>query len=214
MTIRAIETLYKGYRFRSRSEARFAVLLDALGVPWEYEKQGYSLPSGPYLPDFWVPLRHERYPGAGYWVEIKPLRPTEGEMDLFLELVTYTGHNGCFLYGEVGDFRALWGHCLRTPRALRQTLAEPRIPHYILAECRAPFPVRASIRSLTEVKAPCPSLGAVLTEGPEPRDILDLVVEVSRLSNACAGPLGDLRAAMRAARSARFEHGETPRVGA
>lgn len=45
MTIKAIETSYKGYRFRSRLEARWAVFFDALGIEWEYEKEGYELPN-------------------------------------------------------------------------------------------------------------------------------------------------------------------------
>lgn len=53
--IKPIETLYKGYRFRSRLEARWAVFFDALGVKWEYEPEGFELPSGKrYLPDFKV----------------------------------------------------------------------------------------------------------------------------------------------------------------
>lgn len=53
--IKPIETQYKGYRFRSRLEARWAVFLDALKIRWEYEKEGYQLESGWYLPDFWLP---------------------------------------------------------------------------------------------------------------------------------------------------------------
>ncbi len=54
--IKAIETQYKGYRFRSRLEARWAVFFDALGIEWEYEKEGYDLgEAGWYLPDFWLP---------------------------------------------------------------------------------------------------------------------------------------------------------------
>jgi len=54
--IKAIETRYKGYRFRSRLEARWAVFFDALGVEWEYEKEGYDLgEAGMYLPSFWLP---------------------------------------------------------------------------------------------------------------------------------------------------------------
>lgn len=56
MDIKPIETRYKGYRFRSRLEARWAVFFDALGVKWEYEKEGYDLgDAGWYLPDFWLP---------------------------------------------------------------------------------------------------------------------------------------------------------------
>jgi hypothetical protein len=53
--IKAIETRYKGYRFRSRLEARWAVFFDAMGWQWEYEEQGYDLGGGVYyLPDFKV----------------------------------------------------------------------------------------------------------------------------------------------------------------
>jgi hypothetical protein len=72
--IRAIETRYKGYRFRSRLEARWAVFFDAVGLRFEYEKEGFHLPSGRlYLPDFWLP-------SLGCWAEIKPTPdPWEGQ---------------------------------------------------------------------------------------------------------------------------------------
>jgi hypothetical protein len=51
--ITPIETVYKGFRFRSRLEARWAVFFDAMGLKYEYELEGYRLPSGVgYLPDF------------------------------------------------------------------------------------------------------------------------------------------------------------------
>ncbi len=54
-SIKPIETIYNGYRFRSRLEARWAVFFDALGVKYEYEPEGFLLPSGKmYLPDFRV----------------------------------------------------------------------------------------------------------------------------------------------------------------
>jgi hypothetical protein len=53
--IKPIETIYNGYRFRSRLEARWAVFFDALGVEYEYEPEGFELPNGGrYLPDFRV----------------------------------------------------------------------------------------------------------------------------------------------------------------
>jgi hypothetical protein len=55
VTIRPIETRYAGHRFRSRLEARWAVLLDRLNIRWLYEHQGFETPLGPYLPDFWLP---------------------------------------------------------------------------------------------------------------------------------------------------------------
>jgi hypothetical protein len=54
--IKAIETRYKGYRFRSRMEARWAVFFDTLKIRYEYEMEGFDLGNGEkYLPDFWFP---------------------------------------------------------------------------------------------------------------------------------------------------------------
>lgn len=65
--LKAIETRYKGYRFRSRLEARWAVFFDAIKIKWEYEVEGYKLPSGWYLPDFWLPKLK-----GGCFAEVKP----------------------------------------------------------------------------------------------------------------------------------------------
>lgn len=64
MTIGAIQTEYKGYLFRSRLEARWAVFFDALGIEWKYETEGYEIDGKRYLPDFWLPA-------ADAWVEVK-----------------------------------------------------------------------------------------------------------------------------------------------
>lgn len=76
MTIQAIETHYAGHRFRSRLEARWAVFMNHLGVPWEYEPQGYVVNSTPYLPDFLV------YPNTdgAFWLEIKGVFPGDDEL--------------------------------------------------------------------------------------------------------------------------------------
>lgn len=67
MDIKPIETVYNGYRFRSRLEARWAVFFDAVGIRFEYEPEGFELSNGrKYLPDFWLP-------DFGIYVEIKPL---------------------------------------------------------------------------------------------------------------------------------------------
>lgn len=51
-----INTIYKGYSFRSRLEARWGVFLDALEIQWRYEDEGYDCGSaGWYLPDFFLP---------------------------------------------------------------------------------------------------------------------------------------------------------------
>ena len=60
-------TYYRGITFRSRLEARWAIILDELGIDWEYEPeaividQTYHFPDTynpeifSYLPDFWLP---------------------------------------------------------------------------------------------------------------------------------------------------------------
>lgn len=54
--IKPIETYYNGYRFRSRAEARWAVLLDTLKCKYIYEPEGFKLSDGTlYLPDFYLP---------------------------------------------------------------------------------------------------------------------------------------------------------------
>jgi len=64
-TLRPIETRYAGCRFRSRLEARWAVFFDHMGIPWNYEPQGYVLADGRrYLPDFYLPE-------PATWVEVK-----------------------------------------------------------------------------------------------------------------------------------------------
>jgi len=65
--MKAIETKYKGYRFRSRLEARWAVFFDALGIDWEYEPEGYDLgEAGWYLPDFSIKIN-----GYKIYLEVK-----------------------------------------------------------------------------------------------------------------------------------------------
>ena len=54
--IKPIETQYAGRKFRSRLEARWAAYFDGLGITWDYEPEGFVLPSGEcYLPDFYFP---------------------------------------------------------------------------------------------------------------------------------------------------------------
>lgn len=63
---KVIPTKYKGYTFRSRLEARWAVYFDLIGITWDYEPEGYVLRNGVwYLPDFYL---HQ----LDTFVEIKP----------------------------------------------------------------------------------------------------------------------------------------------
>lgn len=60
--MKGIPTVYAGTRFRSRLEARWAYMFDALGWQWEYEP--FDLPG--WIPDFIV------MGGREFLVEIKP----------------------------------------------------------------------------------------------------------------------------------------------
>lgn len=123
-------TTYKDVEFRSRLEARYAVLFDELGIEWHYEPEGVQLPplnvfgkdwpSVWYLPDFWLPkvpqssrdLEPEstgpRWKSAGgqvgVWLEIKPNTPIEPEERLALGLQAETGQRVILAHGIPG-----WG---------------------------------------------------------------------------------------------------------
>jgi hypothetical protein len=65
--IKALPTYYRGGVFKSRLEARWAYYFDLIGAKWQYEPDGFTLPSGNYCPDFLV--------GNSTYVEIKPFNP-------------------------------------------------------------------------------------------------------------------------------------------
>lgn len=93
MNIKAIETSYNGYLFRSRLEARWAVFFDSLGVAWEYEKEGYELSTGKrYLPDFWLP-------DENIWVEVKGKMPDDEYLKM---LETFSSASGQALLLVIG----------------------------------------------------------------------------------------------------------------
>lgn len=81
--IKAIETVYNGYKFRSRLEARWAVFFDAAGIEYEYEPEGFELEDGTkYLPDFYLPE-------YDWYVEIKP--PRKGAVDDIIRASKFVG---------------------------------------------------------------------------------------------------------------------------
>lgn len=94
MTIPAIETFYRGFRFRSRLEARWAVVFHKLGIRWDYEPQGYQLGKVSYLPDFW--LRD-----LDVFVEVKGELDTAGA-DKFLRLA-HAHRKGVMLVEDIPD---------------------------------------------------------------------------------------------------------------
>ncbi len=119
--IRAIETEYRGYRFRSRLEARWAVFMDTVGVQYRYEPEGFDLGGVWYLPDFWLP-------DLKTFLEIKPTEleqhdPAHAKAE---GLATGSGfrvimlcgepwpeqYEG-FYFGDYWDYDYQWCQCVR-----------------------------------------------------------------------------------------------------
>lgn len=104
-TIKPIETVYNGYRFRSRLEARWAVFFDTLKVNYEYEPEGFELPSGNYyLPDFRIKCYGGR---GGNWAADKWDPPCWGcihRISGLPECTIQTYSNWCDLYDHVNGY--------------------------------------------------------------------------------------------------------------
>lgn len=165
---KAIETEYKGYRFRSRLEARWAVFFDTLGVKWEYEKEGYSLDGGTvrYLPDFWLPQ-------VSLWAEVKGQEFTPKEQEKCRLLALETGCP-CLMLPGMPDFRAYDAYSVHPETNDDTILMDYQIGTQYLDEGRF--------------------YGFV--GEPLKREQFD----------------DGYHTAIRAARQARFEHGETPKI--
>lgn len=116
--IKAIETRYAGCRFRSRLEARWAVFLDHATVDvWEYEPEGFQLPSGMYLPDFrltpeqtetpdfiqklMISALGQKNPLNTSWLEVKGQKANTRERQLARELSEQARNVVCLLEGDV-----------------------------------------------------------------------------------------------------------------
>lgn len=178
--IQAIQTSYKGYRFRSRLEARWAVFFDAMGLDWRYEHQGYSLPHAApngYLPDFQIFSRKDV--GLSYFVEIKPIAGLDVNTEALNKCIALSVHTGgqtvLFLAGDIGqDAMKLWINC----------------------DAQGPLVVPFAYMD-------CQKTGRLVLQ-PECLDLC-FHCEECRPVNAKRATQG-----YAAARAARFEHGETP----
>lgn len=105
--MKAIETVYNGYRFRSRLEARWAVFFHALGIEYRYEPEGFDLKTEKieldgtryllhgswYLPDFWLPKQR-------CWFEVKGECPTKEE---YTKARLLAHQSGKYVYIAVGE---------------------------------------------------------------------------------------------------------------
>jgi hypothetical protein len=185
MAIKAIETIYNGYRFRSRLEARWAVFFDVLKIEYRYEPEGYDLPMvGYYLPDFYVPSWET-------WFEIKGSEPTETERQKCLQLALVKGQDVILLQGDVWPdhgitwFEAdsgvsIWGSSLGSFGSCRKCDQEI----WLVSD------EQGYAHCLTPLEQQCE------------HDRYPLSGEWSSM----------IFQAYQTARQARFEHGETPRI--
>lgn len=93
--IKAIQTFFDGYRFRSRLEARWAVFFKTLNIRYTYESEGYDLGGVWYLPDFYLP-------DYDYWIEVKPVEINRGSRD-WAKVRSLAGYLGKIVYVAIGD---------------------------------------------------------------------------------------------------------------
>lgn len=194
--IKAIETLYKGYRMRSRLEARWAVFFDALGVQWEYEKEGYDLgEDGWYLPDFWLP-------NFEWWIEIKPSSPSVKEISRIQTLAERTGFIALLVNGSC------W------PQEYDIDIATPQMSNLMVSW--KGYGAERWQWALCDNKANEANL-VVVEQANGGRNALRYIGGVGSYTEQFYWPWGEYQSQCRlmqayiAARSARFEHGESPR---
>lgn len=169
--LKPIQTFYKGYRFRSRLEARWAVFFDALAIEWKYEPEGFQLaPDVRYLPDFWLPQ-------VRMWAEVKGANFSQEEKRKCQLLANQSGRPCLILNGDP-DGRNFWACMPYSPNQENEPGWEDFVIDGGYLEERRFYQCTGE-------------------EYPEQTD------------NAWGD---DVAAAISAARQARFEFGETPRL--
>ncbi len=96
----AVETYYAGCRFRSRLEARWAVIFDVWDLKWDYEPERYRLGKSSYLPDFKVYGLCTR--GDYVWFEVKGAKPADSYWDMIAAFAHEDPGNAIYVnFGEI-----------------------------------------------------------------------------------------------------------------
>ena len=98
--LEAKECFFNGYPMRSLAERSWALMLDRLGVRFQYEPAVFRTERhGGYLPDFYIPA-------ADAFFEVKGLHPTQVEIEKAEDLMRSTGKLVVFGYAKacVGVF--------------------------------------------------------------------------------------------------------------
>ncbi|MBD0333040.1 MAG: hypothetical protein ICV66_10315 [Chitinophagaceae bacterium] len=107
--ITPIETIYKGRRFRSRLEARWAIFFDAIDIGWEYETEGFQIGNTKYLTDF--KLLSFGSTKVDLFVEIKSRKPSIEEIKKCYDVSVGTNTDLLLICGMPGlpEFSTLGG---------------------------------------------------------------------------------------------------------
>lgn len=188
-----VQTSYAGCRFRSRLEARWAVFFDHLGIEWQYEPERYMVGPAParrtYLPDFYLPDK-------AVWVEVKGHPEALDPMLMHAAADPQYGlpaspYGAAREYGLVEPRIALLGQVPRLAGAHGVVVV---VAGEVLATQRGVFTCRAGNHQLTLVGTPG-------DDDPDGRMLDSVPFGLT--------PCDHVRAAYAAARSARFEHGES-----
>ena len=216
MSLHAIETHYKGYRFRSRLEARWAVFLDALAITWAYEHEGYNLDGVWYLPDFWLPAQE-------CWLEVKGKEATEDECERAGRLAVASKKSVHILWGDIGEPDG--ETCGIQTFAFDERITPDRVErwphldwHSLSRFCVCPICGKAGITTAGNVSLlPCGCVdktwGYVAWWAKWPQDCANSLHDGAywwrKMGQFLAAPDAPrIQEAIHAARSARFEHGE------
>ncbi len=208
--VKAIQTKYNGFNFRSRLEARWARFFDLVGIKYEYELEGFEIPKPggeghwKYLPDFFLPQTET-------WVEVKG--SLSDVTDDYLEMLAMALDFQGYLPGvheSIGSGRGLlWLGPIPTEFRYGYSPAHLILQHHeggwIGGAHFAPDLRVHSLRHEIDehFQAYCGDAHEII------RDALADTYNGGRSVEAeCPTPV---REAYRGARSVRFEFGETPR---
>ncbi len=95
--LQPLQTTYAGIKYRSRSEARWAVFFDSLNLAYSYEMEGFDLGADVlYLPDFWLPA-------LDAWLEVKGGEPIDDECEKAHRLSVASGKPVYVFFGGMAN---------------------------------------------------------------------------------------------------------------
>ena len=209
--IKAIETRYAGCHFRSRLEARWAVFFDHLGIEWQYEPQGFAweagthvdqwgneekMEGGMYLPDFWLP-------SIQTWYEVKGEEPTDKENRIHWEFVVVSGKRHITAFGDIPSNPGYW---FDTDSMILNGCQD-----YSYTWCLCPFCGKAGIEFNGRGARVCgvdhSCVGKCTGDDCSIKPIMPFSGRWDDKGYTYSNP--KILAAYEAARSARFEHGQS-----